>query len=51
MDRRASISIPGVKTSGPISQSASSTDCFSDHCLTSDPKTSDMDSFSAPGSL
>ena len=35
----------------PISQSACSAVCPSAYCLTSEPKTSDIDSFSAPGLL
>ena len=43
--------MPGVKMSAPINQSASSAAWLSDHCFTSEPNTSDMDSFKAPGWL
>ena len=41
-------SICGVNTSSPMSQSAASAVCLRDHCLTSEPKTSEMDSLRAP---
>ena len=37
-----------VSSPAPISQSAWSARCFFAYCLTSEPKTSEIDSFSAP---
>ena len=48
IDRSATPRIDGPNSPAPTSQSAARTSCPSRHCLTSTPKMSDIDSFSAP---
>ena len=49
MDRSPRAATPGRNSPSPISQSASAAVCSRSRCLTQAAKTSDMDSFSAPG--
>ena len=51
IDRSATPFTSGVKRPAPISQSACAAVCCGEwaYCLTSEPKTSDIDSLSAPG--